>query len=170
MQPKYLQISKLTDTNWNRAYTKSNKNSVVNEMVNWFTSFIWKGTRTDIGLDRNIKMLTCKLVGAEVKNFKVRQFDDVRRNRTYTKSSQNSVIKVMVELVHHLFNRGKKKYWPVNLFHERSSLSKFVNLTISEGILPEERQVKTASCTKWWTILFDRAILLQCDFMKIKKC
>jgi hypothetical protein len=54
-------------------------------------------------------MLTCKLVGAEFKNFKVRQFDDARRNRTYTKSSQNSVIKVMVKLVHHLFNRGKKK-------------------------------------------------------------
>ena len=59
-----------------------------NEMVNRFWNLIGY---------RNVKMLTCKLVVAEIKNFQVRQFDDVRRNRTYTKSSQNSVIKEMVD-------------------------------------------------------------------------
>ncbi len=107
------------------------------------------------------KVLTCELVSEKSKLLQIRHFDNIGRNRPYTKSRQNSEERAMVnwfttvlfDVEMCLQNHWVKlwKYWPVSWFAPRLSNCKFVNLTISGGIGPIQSQDKAAKKGGWWT-------------------
>ena len=96
-----------------------------------------------------------------MKHHQLRQFDDFRRNWSYTKSRQNSENREMVNwFTMVLFDVEIRlpdhwvKLWiyrPVSWFAAKISFCKFVKLMISGGIGPIQSQDKTAKKGRWWT-------------------
>jgi hypothetical protein len=82
---KYLQIRKFDDFRRNWPYTKSRQNSEKREMVNWFTMVLF-----DLKIRLQDHWVTFQLVIIQHKLLQINQFQDFGRNRSYTKSRQNS--------------------------------------------------------------------------------
>ena len=66
-------------------------------MVNWFTMVLFD---VEIRLRHHwvkiVNLSTCQLVSIQIKLLQIRQFADIGRNRSYTKSRQNSEKREMV--------------------------------------------------------------------------
>jgi hypothetical protein len=72
---------------------KQHKTASKKKWLNWLTTFAWRRNLTEISFVINVNVLTCQVVGSEIKAFQFAQFEDFLWNSTCRNANQNSVMR-----------------------------------------------------------------------------